>query len=178
MYSSLVIVEKKAMHAVKEIHKNNKPAVKTRLWAPVKLNQAYTSGHVVQGHADEVRRKEGEAREKQLKKDAAEKKRQDVLNEKARKRNEAIQRKNEAARKKRQEEIRKQINADARKREAARRKADRKRELETKKCKLCNRKKTLKTMDRANWFLCENCRTYSLCPAHTEEIEMHKETCV
>ena len=50
------------MHALKEMYKKKRAKKLTKgKRAPVGLNQAYTSGHVIQGHEDEMKKKKLES---------------------------------------------------------------------------------------------------------------------
>ena len=153
--NTLAKVEENAMHALKEIYKEDdkKKANRKRKRAPVGLNQAYTSGHVIQGHEEERRREEEETKAKNLRKEEAEAKKREN------------KKKKEDEKKAAQE---KRI-AERRNKEEAKRL-----EQESKMCKLCKKKKTARSK---KWFKCENCQIYHVCPNHADDTRMHIAAC-
>ena len=156
--SAMAEVEEKALQAITDIHKKDGPGgekKKKRLRAPVGLNQAYTSGHVIQGHEEELRKKAEEERMKRLRKETAEEKRKE--------------------RERIKEE--KKVALDEKRNEARLKKEERLLEAKARVCSVCKRRKTARTKDGADWFRCQNCPSYSLCPKHEEEMKMHNETC-
>ena len=67
-------IEDKVLNAINVIHKSkdDHKISHKRKRAPIGLNQAYTAGHVIQGHEEQVRRKEEEDRVNKIKKQAVE----------------------------------------------------------------------------------------------------------
>ena len=47
-------------------------------------------------------------------------------------------------------------------------------EQESKMCKLCKKRKTASSK---NWFKCENCQIYHVCPNHADDTRMHIAAC-
>lgn len=153
--NTLSKVEEKAMHALKEMYKKeeSKKANRKRKRAPVGLNQAYTSGHVIQGHEDERRKEEEETRVKQMRKEETETKKRENKQKK--------EDEKKAAQEKR--------IADRRNKEEAKRL-----EQESKMCNVCQKRKTARSK---NWFKCENCQIYLVCSNHADDTTMHIAAC-
>ena len=107
--NTLAELEEKVSDAITTIYKKDdegKPTTKQRVKATIGLNQAYTSGHVLQMHEMEVQKQEDEARKKNEKKQAMEQKRKEKEREKELKRA-ALAEKRENARMKKEDEARK-----------------------------------------------------------------------
>ena len=147
----ITVVEEKCREMIEFIFK--KEAVKQltggkRPRAPIKLSQAYTSGHVLQIAEEEARKKEEES--------AAKKRRLEDRNRAKEQREAELKaRKDAAAIKKKEKETLKKYAT----------------------CHTCQRKRTEKTRDKLRWAKCEKCKAFSLCPEHREDMWMHDDAC-
>ena len=155
--NTLSTVEEKVMITLKDMYKqeDSKRDGKKRVRATIGLNQAYTAGHVIQMHQEEVRRKEEEASEKRARTEASEEKKKDIQKKKAAKK----------------------LALAMKSRAASIQKAEKMREIRAKSCTKCRKKKTIRTKDAADWFRCQNCMDFTLCPNHAADKEIHLETC-
>jgi hypothetical protein len=155
--NTLSTVEENVMNALKNMYRkeDSKSSGKKRVRATIGLNQAYSAGHVIKMHEEQVRRKDEESTAKIMRTEAAEEKKKEIQRQKDEKKLALVNKRSEASAKK----------------------AEKMREIRAKVCTTCGRRKTVKTKDVADWFRCQKCLDYTVCPNHEEEKKMHLETC-